>query len=46
MWNNMLLSSSYQSEVFEYTNIDCWPQETIETIKLKEKVIIGWFAVL
>ena len=38
-WNNKigkseLLSSSYQSEEFEYTNIDCCPLENIETIKL------------
>ena len=28
------MSSSYQSEVFEYAYIDCWPLETIETIKI------------
>ena len=34
MRKNKLLSSSYQSEEFEYTNIDCCPLENIETIKL------------
>ena len=38
-WNNKigknkLLSSSFQSEEFEYTNIDSCPLENIETIKL------------